>query len=234
MSLEVAAAASERAREHALEAGSPPHTADDRGREENLSVATSSFAAVATAWAAFQVATWSSRQTFLIAHGIRQRALSTEARLEGDQQLHLDADLFVAWARAETEHNAALSQFLHDRFPPRLKAATDAWLATKPLVTKDAPPAPFYMPAYQLEAHQRAIVLGKEADDDIDRGRAANHRSDTYVFVTVFLAMIILLSSLSLRMRNRGPRRALLLVSGIGLLGVLAWLSLQPTAWFGE
>lgn len=229
MSVEINAApelARERARERAT-SGAPEY-------QEKISVATSSVAAVGTAWAAFQAATWSSKQTFLLAYAFRQRALSTEARLEGDQQLHVDADLFVAWASAYSEHNATLAQFLYDRFPQRLKVATDAWLATKPLASKDAAPHPLSMPQYQLEAHERAAALGKEADDAVNRGHDANLTADTYVFGTVFLAMVILLASLSTRLRYSVPRRAMLSLSGGGLLAAIVWLALRPIAWPGD
>lgn len=231
VSVEINAApelAREQAQEHAPIASGAPEW------EEKVSVVTSSFAAVATAWAAFQAATWSSKQTFLLAHAFRQRALSTEARLEGDQQVHIDADLFIAWGSAYAEDKITLAQVLYDRFPPRLKVATDAWLATKPLTTKNAAPHPFAMPQYQLEAHQRALALGREADGAIERGRDANLTADTYVFGTVFLALIILLASLSTRLRYSVPRRAMLYVSGGGLVAALVWLALRPVAWPGD
>jgi hypothetical protein len=230
--MSVADTALEMARDHAEDHGRTGSA--QREREESLSVVTSSCAAVATAWAAFEAAVWSSKQTFLLAGAVKQRSLATEARLEGNQQLQVDAELFVAWAAAHSEHNAELSQFLYDRFPPRLKVAMDAWLATKPLESSDAPPQPFKMPQYQLEPHQRSVVLGKAADHDVELGHDANFTADTYVLATVFLAMIILLASLSMRLRSRAPRRVMLAMSGFGLLAAMAWLAMRPIAWPGD
>lgn len=213
-----------------------PEAAADRerqDREETLSVAMSSLAAVATAWSAFQAATWSGRQTFALAEAAKQRQLSTEARLEGDQYLHFDASMFIAYADAYASGNDRFAKFLYERFPPRLKKAMDAWLATKPLTSKDAPPHPFVMAEYQNEAHQRALTLGKEADDAVAAGSAANRTSDTYVLDTVVFATIILLASLGVRLRRRAPRHVMLVVSGAALLVALAWLAAGPIAWVG-
>lgn len=109
----------------------------------------------------------------------------------------------------------------------------DAWLATKPLESKDAPPHPLVMPEYRVEAHERAATLGQQADDAIDEGRIANKRSDTYVLGTVLFATIILLASLGARLRRRHARRAMLVFGCVALLGALAWLATQPLAWIG-
>jgi hypothetical protein len=209
------------------------HERIDREREETLSVATSSLAAVATAWAAFQSAIWNGKQTFAIARADHARQLSSEARLEGDQHLHIDVDLFVAWAGAYANHNERLTQFFYERLPPRFRTAMDAWIATKPAQNKDAPPHPFAMPEYRLEAHERAATLAKEADDELREGLRNNAISDTYVLFTVVLAMLILLASLGPRLHTRRPRRAMIVLSCLGLLITLVWLVLRPIGWIG-
>lgn len=202
-------------------------------REETLSVVMTSMAAVATAWSAFEAAIWSGRQTFALADATKLRQLSSEARLEGDQQQAFDASMFIAYAGAYADGNETFSQFLYQRFPPRLKTATDAWLATKPLESKDAPPHPLMMAEYKIEAHERALVLGKEADDALVVGGRANRTSDIYVLGTVLLATIILLASLGPRLRRRNPRRVMLLMGGVALLFAIGWLATRPVAWVG-
>jgi hypothetical protein len=202
-------------------------------REETLSVVMTSMAAVATAWSAFEAAIWSGRQTFALADATKLRQLSSEARLEGDQQQAFDASMFIAYAGAYADGNEMFSQFLYQRFPPRLKTATDAWLATKPLESKDAPPHPLMMAEYKIEAHERALVLGKEADDALVVGGRANRTSDIYVLGTVLLATIILLASLGARLRGRNARRWMFVLSGLALLVAIAWLAARPVAWVG-
>ena len=220
-----------------LERGAPDASADADSereeREETISVLMTSVAAVATAWSAFQAATWSGRQTFALTRATKLRQLSSEARLEGDQQLHFDATAFLAFARDYAHGEQTFSQFLYDRFPPRLRRAMDAWLATSPLTSRDAPPHPFAMAEYRLEMHERASALGVEADDAIVAGAQANRTSDSYVLATVAFATIISLASLGTRVRRRSPRRAMLVVSAVALVGALAWLASRPIAWLG-
>jgi hypothetical protein len=204
---------------------------DQRERDETLAVATTSVAAVATAWAAFEATVWDGRCTFALVHADRQRQLSTEARLEGDQQVAVDVNLFVSWAAAFSGGNQQLADFLESRLPARLKAPLDAWLATKPRMNKEAPPHPFAMPEYRVDAHERALALGKQADESIAEGQRANKISDTYVLFTVVFASIILLSSLAARLHRPIPRRALIVLSSAALLATLFVVALSPIAW---
>jgi hypothetical protein len=201
--------------------------------EESVSVAMSALAGVATAWSAFQAATWNGRQTFALAAANKARQLSSQLRIEGDQQQHLDANLFVSYASAYAIGNEALTRFLYERFPQRLKKAMDAWLAKEPLKSHDAPATPFVMPEYQIEAHQRALALATEGDDLTARAGTANRISDTFVLGTVVFATIVLLASLAPRLHRRRPRRAMLVLSGVALSIALAWLLSRPVAWVG-
>lgn len=202
-------------------------------KRETLSVVMTSLAAVLTAWSAFQAATWSGRQTFALALGEKKRQLSAQARLEGDQQRHLDANLFVAWSTAHVEHHDELATFLYGRFPPRLKKAMDVWLTTHPFESNDAPPHPFVMKEYELDAHEKAETLATEADDAVRIAQSANVRSDTYVLGTVVFATIILLASLGPRLRRARSQRIMLVISAMVLLLAIAWLSELPIAWLG-
>lgn len=202
-------------------------------REETVSVAATSMAAVATAWSAFQSSLFSGQQTFALARAGKARELSTQSRSEGDQLANMDANLFVAYAGAIANDNKAFAQFLYDRFPARLRNATDAWLATKPLITPGAPPHPFVMKQYRVDALDRAKELADQADAETENGQLANVRSDTYVLGTVVFASIILLASLALRLKKRGPRRAMLLFATIALLVSLGWVATQKVAWIG-
>lgn len=202
-------------------------------REDGLSLTITSLAAVVTAWSAFQASTWSGVQTFALANAARLRELSTQLRLEGDQQMHVDADLFIAYAGALVEHRDAFATFLRARFPPRLQVATDKWLDTHPLEATSAPGHPLAMPEYRVEALERASAVQKASDDASEQAGHANHVADLYVLATVLLATIITVSSLGSRLSTRGARRASLVFCGVVLLVVIAWLALRPIAWVG-
>jgi hypothetical protein len=199
--------------------------------EELLSLGITSLAAVVTAWSAFQASTWSGVQTFALASAAHERELSTQARLEGDLQMHLDADLFVAYAEARVEHRDASATFLHDRFPPRLKVATDAWLERHPFDSASAPPHPLAMPEYHVDASAHAVEAQEHAYAEEARAALANHNSDLYVLATVLLATVITVSSLGARLATPRARRTSLVLCGAVLLAVVVWMALRPVAW---
>lgn len=147
--------------------------------------------------------------------------------------MEFDATLFVAFANAYSQGNEKFATFLHDRFPQRLRRATDAWLATNPRTSHDAPPHPFAMSEYHVEAHERARTLGKDADEVFTQGHEANRTSDTYVLGTVIFATIILFGSLVMRLHRNRTRRAMLLVTAVVLFTSIIWLVLRPIAWVG-
>jgi hypothetical protein len=207
--------------------------ADVHRRDETLMAVTTSVAAVATAWAAFQATTWDGRCAFALVRADRQRELSTEARLEGDQQIAVDVNLFVEWAVAYADGRQERAAFLHDRFPPQLRHPLDAWLATRPRENREAPPHPFAMSEYRIEPHERALALSRDADTSIAERQQANRISDTYLLHTVILATVILLVSLSVRLRHAAPRRAMLVLGCVGLVATLVTLALSPIAWIG-
>ena len=211
----------------------PPQVQPDRSaaRDEAISLSITSLAAVATAWSAFQASTWGGTQTFALASSARWRQLSTESRLEGDQQKHLDADLFVAYAGALVEHRDVFATFLRERFPPRLQVATTAWLETKPLESHTAPPHPFAMPEYHVEAIDRAAAQQASADAAAAQAATANHNGDLYVLATVLLATVITVSALGSKLATRRGRRMALVLCGVVLLALIVWLGIRPVAW---
>ena len=205
----------------------------EREREETTSIVATSAAAVATAWTAFQASVWSGALTFSLAESNKARQFSIETRLEGDDLRQLDTSLFVTYAGASANGNQAFAQFLIDRFPPRLRKATDAWLATHPLTSRDAPPYPMAMPEYKVDAYQRAADLAEQADRALARSQVAHHISDVYVLGTVVFATNVLLASLGLRLHGRKPRRVMLVFSLATLVVALGWLATRPIGWTG-
>jgi hypothetical protein len=203
----------------------------EREREETTSIVATSVAAVATAWTAFQASVWSGMQTFSLAESNKTRQFSIEARLEGDDLRQLDTSLFVTYAGAYANGNQAFAQFLLDRFPPRLRKATDAWLATHPLTSREAPPYPMAMPEYNVDAYQRAADLAEQAERALARSQVAHHIADVYVLGTVVFATNVLLASLGLRLVGRKPRRVMIVFSLATLVVALGWLATRPIGW---
>ena len=107
-----------------------------------------------------------------------------------------------------------LSGFLYTRFRPEFKVAVDAWLQTRPGIDPDAPPTPFVMPEYELEADERSADLEREAEAFAADARQANQRSDNYVLMTIMLATVLFCAGISSKMDTA---RARLLLLGVGL-----------------
>ena len=91
-----------------------------------------------------------------------------------------------------------------------MAVATDAWEATRPLVTPDAPATPFEMPEHVVEAREQAEDLELDADDLAAQAREANQRGDNFTITTIFLATVLLLAALSAKVDSPRLQRSLL------------------------
>ena len=138
------------------------------------------------------------------------RTESVRAANQATQQTAIDVGLFTDYADAVARNDERLAAFLSDRFPDRLAVATDAWEATRPLVTPDAPATPFEMPEYVVEAREQAEDLELDADDLAAQAREANQRGDNFTITTIFLATVLLLAALSAKIDSPRLQRSLL------------------------
>jgi hypothetical protein len=94
---------------------------------------------------------------------------SSQYANEALQRRGFQASLFVEWAAAISEENDRLADFLYQRFPPEMKTATDAWMATKPLQDPQAPSSPVVMPEYKLAA-ERMIAAATSSHLAVESG----------------------------------------------------------------
>jgi hypothetical protein len=96
------------------------------------------------------------------------------------------------------------------RFRPDFRVAFDAWRATNPETNPKAPPGPTYMPQYHQPGLAVAHSYDEQADHDLAAGEQAGRRSDDYVRVTVFLAIVLFVTGISSHLPLRGGRYILL------------------------
>jgi hypothetical protein len=122
---------------------------------------------------------------------------------EAVQVTSLYANLFVAWVTAFSEENQELADFLYQRFPPELKTATDAWLATEPRTNPDAPPSPFAMPEFVVAQSTEASRWDAEATAQAELAEQANETSDRYVLLTVLFASVLFFGGISGKFQSR-------------------------------
>jgi hypothetical protein len=79
---------------------------------------------------------------------------------------------------ARQQHRTELATFYRERLRDEFKPAFAPWLATHPFERRDAPPTPFAMPQYRLEARAEADCSETTAAAFSDQAKDANQRAD--------------------------------------------------------
>ena len=155
--------------------------------------------AVATAWSGYQSARWSGVQAdnYVLASGTRVE--SDKASTQGGQERLYDVMLFNNWLNAYTNHQAELTSIYEHRFRDEFRPAFAAWIATDPFNNSAAPAGPLFMSEYHIAANDKADALEQDAQGYIEVARTANQRSDNYVLVTVFLAVVLFFVAIAQR-----------------------------------
>jgi len=194
------------------------------GWERMLEIASAvlmSVATVATAWCAYQSAEWGGEQAFLL--GESQRA-GREADLHAglaQQKKNLDVAVFMQWINGVATGNEELTDFYAERFPPALRVAVDAWLATEPRTNPDAPPHPFAMGAYRIPDDTAAARAATESEDRWTEARQADENGDRFVLLTVVFASVLFFGGIEQKFRDRRVRLGILVVGTALFLGGL-------------
>ena len=189
---------------------------------ELISAVVLALATIATAWCGYQASRWSGEQANHYYLASNARVEAAQASGESLQRASVDVGLFLQWLDAYSQEDTQLQQFLFDRFPVDLKAATEAWIATKPLQNRDAPSSPFAMPGYRQADRDRIAQLEKTADDEFALANSANELGDRYVLLTVMFAGVLFFAGISGKFQSRmvdiGVLVASMLVFLIGLI----------------
>jgi hypothetical protein len=145
-------------------------------------------ATVATAWGAYQANRWNGVMTTEFNESVRVSTDAGKLYQEGDAISTLDANLFVEWAVATSEGNAAAAAYIADSlFSESMVAAKDEWLAAG----DEAPASPFDLDSYVVPQWDQGDALEAESQEATDRAKDANQTSDDYVLVTVLLAVVL-------------------------------------------
>lgn len=168
-------------------------------RIELISVVLIALTSVLTAWSAFQSTKWSGEMSIRFNQAGAARTESVRQSNIADRQLTLDVSLISTFAEALAHGDLELAEVYQERFPEHLAVAVDAWAATEPLTTPDAPGTPFAMPEYRLEASEEADRLARRADDLARQAQQAGRRSDRYTLTSVMYASVILLAVLAVK-----------------------------------
>jgi hypothetical protein len=185
-------------------------------------------AAVTTAWCSFQAAHWHGQQarSAALSNALRIKVVSAQGLADSQQQV--DIATFIQWVNAYNADDAKLTDFYRDRFRPEFTPAFDAWLATKPLKTADAPPTPFAMKEYVLQARQDAARLDATSAAAASRAGRCIQRAESYVLAVVLLSLTLFFAATGSRFGSMKVRTVMVGMAGLLFAGTLIWIALLP------
>jgi hypothetical protein len=135
---------------------------------------------------------------------------------------------FVQWIDARVAKDRELARFYRRRFRPEFQPAFEAWVATRPFTSPDAPLTPFAMPQYKVSEAVQSSRLNAQAGEHANAAEVANQRADNYVLAVVLLASALFFAGISTKMRTLRQREALLALGWVIFLGTAVWLITSP------
>jgi hypothetical protein len=203
-------------------------SADDR--LDLIATVLLALATVATAWSGYQASRWNGEQAKSFSRASALRIESAKSADLANAQTQIDVATFTQWVDAYAQDQTELADFYLERFRPEFKPAVDAWIATRPLRSADAPLTPFAMPEYRLEAREEAEALEAEAEAWSARARTNVQRATNYVLGVVLFAAALFFAGMSARLATRRLRRILLAFGVFVFIGAVAWLATFPVS----
>jgi hypothetical protein len=183
-----------------------------RIRVEVVATVLLALAAVATAWSSYQAARWNGEQAKATTAVSKARIEAARASGLANSQTQVDVATFTQWVDAYARKEKELADFYFRRFRAEFKPAVDAWIASRPLQSADAPLTPFAMPEYRLAAADEAERLDRRAEALSADARRNIQRSTNYVLGVVLFAVALFFAGMSSKLTSPGPCKAVLVV----------------------
>ena len=209
-----------------------PPAPDSRRRDwvEILATVLLACAAVATAWSSYQATRWNGEVTKMSGRVNAARIEAARAQGLAEGQTQVDIAMFFEWVNATGNDDAELAAFYDDRFRPEFRPAFDAWLAADPLTDPTAPPTPFAMDEYELQAAADADALDAEAERLAASVRRNVQRAANYVLAVVLFAVALFFGGMSTKLRRTGTRKVLIAVGAAVFVGTASWIATFPVS----
>ena len=210
----------------------PADEAPERGRDWQEVVVTVLLvvAALGTSWSSYQATRWNGEQAKAASRTNAIRIEAARAQGLSQTQTQIDVATFIAWADAAQSGEPELADFYVDRFREEFRPAFEAWLATEPLTAPGAPPTPFAMTEYLVEAKQEAERLDTASEASAAEVRRDIQRASNYVLTVVLYAVVLFFAGMSTRLKNPRLRWVMTVAGCFVLLGNLAWLATFPVS----
>ena len=195
---------------------------------EIISAIILSLATVASAWSAYQSASWNSVERSLARQATNTRTESIRKSTTAMHYTVIDVNMFLEYAHAYSLGNDQLTDFLYQRFTPQLKTAVDAWVALKPLTNEDAPSSPFMMPEYrsplQIESEELLLISEEKL---VEAGKASEN-SDNYALFTVIFASVLFFAGIISKFESVKIQIILLIFAALTFLGGVIVILTSP------
>ncbi|MET0627000.1 MAG: hypothetical protein ABW033_00920 [Acidimicrobiia bacterium] len=172
-------------------------------RERNLEIVAALLLAITTlcvAWSGYQAAKWGGLQARRYTQASTARAFANRAQTQASQARLQDLLNFNRWLEAEVDGDTSLTNLYERRFRDEFRPAFDAWRAQGGALDPNIEiPTPLRMPQYVLAGEVKAEKLEALGDRRFEEGKNATESADEYVFATVFFAIVLFFSGVSLR-----------------------------------
>ena len=185
-------------------------------------------AAITTAWSSYEATRWNGESTKASGRTNALRIQAARAQGLAEAQTQVDVATFIQWSNATVTGDQKLADFYTERFREEFRPAFNAWLATDPLTNPDAPPTPFAIEEYQLQARADAEQLDTQSEASAAAVRRNVQRAGNYVLAVVLFAVALFFAGMSAKMRGVGARRVLVVVGGALFLLTLIWIATFP------
>jgi hypothetical protein len=187
-------------------------------------------AAVATAWSSYQATRWNGEQAKTSGRVNKTRIEAARASDLANAQEQVDVATFMQWVDAYARGETELLNFYRERFREEFRPAFNAWIATKPLQTEDAPLTPFAMPQYRLAAKAEAGRLDRSAEELSAQVRRNIQRASNYVLGVVLFAVALFFAGMSTKLTAPGLRMTMLVVGYVIFVGTAVWIATSPVS----
>ena len=186
--------------------------------------------AVATAWSSYQATHWNGEAQKASGRTNALRIQAARAQGLSQSQTQIDVATFTQWVDAYARGERRLRSFYFERFRPEFKPAVEAWIATRPLKTPNAPLTPFAMPQYRLAAAAAAKQLDAASQQSAAGVLRNIQRASDCVLAVVLFAVALFFAGMGAKLRVARIRMLMVGLAGVVFLGALIWIATFPVS----